>query len=76
MSKVITTDTRSDLIYYLSRFGSGNASSSAEMVEATAQCITAAKSCINAAELVRSLVPPSHYLAICVHCLTLSGIAL
>lgn len=47
-----------------------------DMKEATRQCVSAARSCINAAELVRDLVPPSHYLAICVHCLTLSGVAL
>ncbi|KAH6691479.1 fungal-specific transcription factor domain-containing protein [Plectosphaerella plurivora] len=41
-----------------------------------AQCKSAAKSCINAAEMVRDLVPPSHYLAICVHYLTLSGVVL
>lgn len=39
-------------------------------------CISAARSCINAAELVRELVPPSHHLAFCVHYLTLSGITL
>ncbi|KAL1872321.1 hypothetical protein VTK73DRAFT_1552 [Phialemonium thermophilum] len=33
-------------------------------------------SCINAAELVRDLVPPSHHLAFCVYYLTLSGIVL
>jgi hypothetical protein len=43
---------------------------------AVLQCISAAQSSIKAAELVRSLVPPSHSLAICVHCLTLSGVAL
>ncbi|KAF5007710.1 hypothetical protein FDECE_5958 [Fusarium decemcellulare] len=39
-------------------------------------CISAARSCINAAELVRDVVPPSHYLALSVHCLTISGLAL
>lgn len=39
-------------------------------------CISAARSCINAAELVRELVPPSHHLAFCVHYLTLSGLTL
>lgn len=39
-------------------------------------CISAARSCINAAELVRDFVPPSHYLALSVHCLTISGLAL
>lgn len=49
---------------------------SADPVDAVSQCISAARSCINAAELVRDLVQPSHYLAICVHYLTLSGIML
>ncbi|KAK6366321.1 hypothetical protein LTS17_010827 [Exophiala oligosperma] len=49
---------------------------SMEAVDAVAQCISAARSCINAAELVRDSVPPSHYLAICLHYLTLSGIML
>ncbi|KAI9148822.1 transcriptional regulatory protein [Paramyrothecium foliicola] len=40
------------------------------------QCISAARSCINAAELVREVVPPSHHLAFCVHYLTLSGLML
>ncbi|KAJ3535848.1 hypothetical protein NM208_g2689 [Fusarium decemcellulare] len=44
--------------------------------EATSQCISAAQSCINAAELVHQVVPPSHLLAFCVHYLTLSGIVL
>lgn len=44
--------------------------------EAVAQCRSAARSCINAAEMVRDLVPPSHHLAICVHYLTLSGVVL
>jgi hypothetical protein len=44
--------------------------------DAVLQCISAARSSINAAELVRDLVPPSHNLAICVHCLTLAGVAL
>jgi hypothetical protein len=44
--------------------------------DAVLECISAAHSAINAAELVRDLVPPSHALAICVHCLTLSGVAL
>lgn len=44
--------------------------------DAIAQCRTAAQSCISAAELVRDLVQPSHYLAICVHYLTVSGIML
>ncbi|KAF4466034.1 Zn(II)2Cys6 transcription factor [Fusarium albosuccineum] len=39
-------------------------------------CISAARSCINAAELVRDVVPPSHYLALSVHCLTISGLVL
>lgn len=45
-------------------------------VDAVAQCTSAARSCINAAELIRDLVPPSHYLAFCVHYLTLSGVVL
>jgi hypothetical protein len=45
-------------------------------VDAVSHCISAAKSCINAAELVRELVPPSHHLAFCVHYLTLSGLVL
>ncbi|SPO02311.1 uncharacterized protein DNG_04984 [Cephalotrichum gorgonifer] len=49
---------------------------SAEAVDAVSQCRIAARECINAAELVRDLVPPSHYLAICVHYLTLSGVVL
>jgi hypothetical protein len=40
------------------------------------QCISAARSCISAAEPVIDLVPPSHYLAFCVHYLTLSGVVL
>ncbi|KAF5007384.1 hypothetical protein FDECE_6270 [Fusarium decemcellulare] len=44
--------------------------------EATSQCISAAQSCINAAELVHQVVPPSHLLAFCVHYLTLSGLVL
>ncbi|KFA71066.1 hypothetical protein S40288_05515 [Stachybotrys chartarum IBT 40288] len=44
--------------------------------EAVPHCVSAAKSCINAAELVQQLVPPSHHLALCVHYLTLSGIVL
>lgn len=39
-------------------------------------CVDAAKSCINAAELVRELVPPSHHLAFCVYYLILSGLIL
>ncbi|CAI6014040.1 unnamed protein product [Clonostachys chloroleuca] len=44
--------------------------------EAMSHCVSAARSCINAAELVRELVPPSHHLAFCVHYLTLSGLIL
>ncbi|KAF9883412.1 hypothetical protein FE257_003495 [Aspergillus nanangensis] len=40
------------------------------------KCISAARGCVNAAELVRDFVPPSHYLAFSVHCLTISGLAL
>jgi hypothetical protein len=45
-------------------------------VDPISHCVSAAKSCINAAELVRELVPPSHHLAFCVHYLTLSGLVL
>lgn len=45
-------------------------------IDAVSHCVSAAKSCINAAELVRELVPPSHHLAFCVHYLTLSGLVL
>ena len=45
-------------------------------VDAVAQCMSAARSCINAADLVRDHVPPSHYLAFCVHYITLSGVVL
>jgi hypothetical protein len=40
------------------------------------QCISAASCCISAAEPVIDLVSPSHYLAFCVHYLTLSGVVL
>ncbi|GKZ30303.1 hypothetical protein AbraIFM66950_008639 [Aspergillus brasiliensis] len=40
------------------------------------ECISAARSCIQAAELIRERVPPSHYLAFCVQYLTISGILL
>ncbi|KAH7324529.1 fungal-specific transcription factor domain-containing protein [Stachybotrys elegans] len=40
------------------------------------QCIGAARSCINASELVREVVPPSHHLAFCIHYLTISGLVL
>ncbi|CAG9952688.1 unnamed protein product [Clonostachys rosea f. rosea IK726] len=39
-------------------------------------CLSAARSCINATELVRDFVPPSHYMAFSVHYLTISGLAL
>ncbi|KAK9777755.1 putative Transcription factor domain-containing protein [Seiridium cardinale] len=45
-------------------------------IDAVSHCVSAARSCINAAELVRELVPPSHHLAFCVHYLTLSGLVL
>ncbi|KAF9881500.1 hypothetical protein CkaCkLH20_00646 [Colletotrichum karsti] len=48
----------------------------ADISGAISQCVNAAQSCINAAEIVRDLVPTSHYLAICVHYMTLSGIVL
>ncbi|KAF7540679.1 hypothetical protein G7054_g1158 [Neopestalotiopsis clavispora] len=47
-----------------------------QSIDAISHCVSAAKSCINAAELVRELVPPSHHLAFCVHYLTLSGLVL
>ncbi|KAL3434585.1 hypothetical protein BDV09DRAFT_204598 [Aspergillus tetrazonus] len=40
------------------------------------ECINAARSCIQAAELIRERVAPSHYLAFCVQYLTISGILL
>ncbi|KAL5334758.1 fungal-specific transcription factor domain-containing protein [Aspergillus crustosus] len=40
------------------------------------ECISAARSCIQAAELIRERVPPSHHLAFCVQYLTISGILL
>ncbi|GLA86099.1 hypothetical protein AtubIFM56815_010349 [Aspergillus tubingensis] len=42
----------------------------------SSECISAARSCIQAAELIRERVPPSHYLAFCVQYLTISGILL
>ncbi|GKZ17791.1 hypothetical protein AbraIFM66951_001085 [Aspergillus brasiliensis] len=42
----------------------------------SSECINAARSCIQAAELIRERVPPSHYLAFCVQYLTISGISL
>ncbi|KAL4759037.1 fungal specific transcription factor domain-containing protein [Aspergillus foveolatus] len=42
----------------------------------SAECINAARSCIQAAELIRERVAPSHYLAFCVQYLTISGIML
>ncbi|KAL4820694.1 fungal-specific transcription factor domain-containing protein [Aspergillus spinulosporus] len=42
----------------------------------SAECINAARSCIQAAELIRERVAPSHYLAFCVQYLTISGILL
>ncbi|KAF0331895.1 fungal specific transcription factor domain-containing protein [Colletotrichum asianum] len=43
---------------------------------AISQCVSAAHMCIHAAEIVRDLVPTSHYLALSVHYMTLSGIVL
>ncbi|KAH9233218.1 hypothetical protein K456DRAFT_1911426 [Colletotrichum gloeosporioides 23] len=43
---------------------------------AISQCVSAAQMCIHAAEIVRDLVPTSHYLALSVHYMTLSGIVL
>lgn len=45
-------------------------------VDVVAQCTDAARNCIDAANLVRDFVPPSHYLAFCVHYITLSGVVL
>ncbi|KAL3461364.1 fungal-specific transcription factor domain-containing protein [Aspergillus heterothallicus] len=42
----------------------------------SSECITAARSCIQAAELIRERVAPSHHLAFCVQYLTISGILL
>lgn len=56
--------------------GNPKLADAAKNMDAVSQCVSAARSCINAAELVRDLVQPSHYLAICVHYLTLSGITL
>ncbi|CVK95812.1 uncharacterized protein FMAN_13738 [Fusarium mangiferae] len=39
-------------------------------------CVTAARSCINNSRHIRDFVPPSHYLALCVHYLTISGLVL
>jgi hypothetical protein len=50
--------------------------SEAQIADATTQCLIAARKCINASELVGDVIPPSHWLAICVHCLTLAGVAL
>jgi len=63
----------------LFRLLSGTASLAAlgaQANESISHCITAARSCIDSAELVREVVPPSHLLAFCVHYLTLSGIVL
>lgn len=43
---------------------------------AIGQCVSAARMCIHAAEIVRDLVPTSHYLALSIHYMTLSGIVL
>lgn len=43
---------------------------------AISQCVSAAQMCIHAADIVRDLVPTSHYLALSVHYMTLSGIVL
>ncbi|ENH67190.1 Putative transcriptional regulatory protein C3C7.04 [Fusarium oxysporum f. sp. cubense race 1] len=39
-------------------------------------CVTAARSCINNSRHMRDFVPPSHYLALCVNYLTISGLVL
>ncbi|KAH8668463.1 fungal-specific transcription factor domain-containing protein [Xylariales sp. PMI_506] len=62
---------------YRSLMGSvGSALASINAIDPISHCISAARSCINAAELIRELVPPSHHLAFCVHYLTLSGLVL
>ena len=45
---------------------------------AMSQCASAAQMCIHAADIVRDfkLVPTSHYLALSVHYMTVSGIVL
>ncbi|TDZ19887.1 hypothetical protein Cob_v007073 [Colletotrichum orbiculare MAFF 240422] len=48
----------------------------ADISGAIAQCVNSGQSCIHAAEMVRDLVPTSHYLAICVNYLTISCIIL
>ncbi|KAH6685483.1 hypothetical protein F5X68DRAFT_233227 [Plectosphaerella plurivora] len=64
------------LVGHHSGRSSNDVSPTSNYSTSASQCRSAAKSCINAAEIVRDLVPPSHYLAICVHYLTLSGIVL
>jgi hypothetical protein len=64
------------LVGHRSGRSSNDVSPTSDYSASASQCRSAAKSCINAAEMVRDLVPPSHYLAICVHYLTLSGIVL
>ncbi|RAH85563.1 hypothetical protein BO86DRAFT_354211 [Aspergillus japonicus CBS 114.51] len=40
----------------------------------SSECLGAAQSCIQAAELIHDCIPPSHHLAFCVQYLTISGI--
>ncbi|KAL2811091.1 hypothetical protein BJX63DRAFT_422580 [Aspergillus granulosus] len=49
---------------------------SASIANPSSECINAARSCIQAAELIRERVAPSHHLAFCVQYLTVSGILL
>ncbi|KAL3479488.1 fungal-specific transcription factor domain-containing protein [Aspergillus californicus] len=49
---------------------------SSSLANPSTECINAARSCIQAAELIRERVPPSHHLAFCVQYLTISGILL
>lgn len=45
-------------------------------IDPLSHCVSAAQSCINAGELIREHVPPSHHLAFCIHYLTLSSLVL
>ncbi|KAK5121035.1 hypothetical protein LTR85_005819 [Meristemomyces frigidus] len=47
-----------------------------DCLSAKQQCVQASRSCIQTGELVLSRVPPSHYLAFCVHQLALAGVVL
>ncbi|KAL2865543.1 transcription factor domain-containing protein [Aspergillus lucknowensis] len=54
----------------------GTPASSASLADPSSECINAARSCIQATELICERVPPSHHLAFCVQYLTISGILL